>query len=51
MVFSEKCHICGTKGKLWNKDPEVWQCPNCATIFSKFGIVLEAENEPEDFWS
>ena len=51
MLFSENCHGCGTKGKLWNKKPEVWQCPNCLSMFSKFGVVVETETEQEDFWS
>jgi ribosomal protein L37AE/L43A len=50
-MFTEKCPLCGTHGKLWHKKPEVWQCPNCASIFSKFGVVVESENEMEDFWS
>ena len=51
MVFNENCHACGTKGKIWNKSPEVWKCPNCYSYFSKFGVVVETENAQEDFWS
>lgn len=50
-MLSEKCPICGTHGKLWNKKPDAWQCPNCDSIFSRFGMVLETEKETEDFWS
>jgi ribosomal protein L37AE/L43A len=50
-MFSEKCPVCGTHGKIWNKSPEVWKCPNCSSIFSQFGLVIEAEKEAEDFWS
>lgn len=51
MLFSGRCHVCGTQGKLWNKKPEVWQCPNCKSVFSKFGLVVETDAEQEDFWS
>jgi ribosomal protein L37AE/L43A len=51
MVFTEKCHVCGTTGKLWQKKPEVWKCPNCQSVFSHFGVVLETEVETEDFWN
>ena len=50
-MFTEKCPLCGTHGKLWNKRPEVWQCPKCCSVFSRFGIVVESENDIEDFWS
>jgi ribosomal protein L37AE/L43A len=50
-MFTEKCPLCGTHGKIWNRKPEVWQCPNCASIFSRFGLVMESEREMEDFWS
>jgi len=51
MIFSENCHVCGTKGKVWNKNPEVWKCPKCQTVFSKFGVILENEPDSEDFWN
>ena len=51
-MLSERCPVCGTHGRLWNKKPEVWQCPNCASIFSQFGMILESEKEElEDFWN
>ncbi len=46
-----KCPICGTNGKLWNKKPEAFVCPKCLTFFSKFGVVLESEEEPNELWT
>jgi hypothetical protein len=43
--------MCGTFGKLWKEDPNVFRCPNCASIFSEFGIVIEAEKEDLNFWN
>ncbi|MFH0956842.1 MAG: hypothetical protein V1813_03195 [Candidatus Aenigmatarchaeota archaeon] len=51
MLFTEKCHVCGTQGKLWQKKPDVWKCPSCKSVFSHFGVVLETEIESEDFWN
>ena len=50
-MFTENCPLCGTHGKLWNKQPKVWQCPKCCSVFSRFGLVLESEGDIEDFWS
>jgi len=50
-MLSEKCPVCGTHGKIWHKKPEVFQCPKCTSIFSRFGLVVESETETEDFWS
>jgi rubredoxin len=50
-MFNEKCPLCNTHGRLWNKEPEAWLCPNCSSIFSQFGLVVESEREVEDFWS
>ena len=52
MDFSNgKCPMCGTAGKLWHKEPRVFECPNCASLYSRFGLVMEAKKEPQDFWS
>lgn len=50
-MFADKCPVCGTQGKAWHKKPEAWKCPNCCSIFSRFGIIVESEKEGEDFWS
>jgi ribosomal protein L37AE/L43A len=51
-MIPERCPVCGTDGRVWNRKPEVFQCPNCSSIFSPFGMVLETEKEDlEDFWN
>jgi hypothetical protein len=47
----EKCPLCGTLGKVWNRKPEAFLCPKCSTFFSKFGVVLETESEPSELWT
>jgi hypothetical protein len=47
----EKCPLCGTLGKVWNRKPEAFLCPKCSTFFSKFGVVLEMESEPSELWT
>jgi rubredoxin len=49
--MSRKCPVCGTLGKLWNKNPEAFICPKCFTFFSKFGFILESEIEPMEVWA
>ncbi|MBI4182133.1 MAG: hypothetical protein HY520_04165 [Candidatus Aenigmarchaeota archaeon] len=51
MDFFDKCPLCGTSGKTWDKDPEVRQCPHCDSLFSAFGLVMESQREVEEFWS
>lgn len=52
MMFSDyRCPVCGTSGKLWNRKPEAFICPKCYTFFSKFGLVLESEEEPKELWT
>jgi hypothetical protein len=41
MIFQEKCPLCGTSGRVWNSDPEVFVCPHCYSLYSEFGLVLE----------
>lgn len=48
--MSGKCPLCGTFGKLWHKEPQVFACPNCSSLFSEFGIVLEPQEEAPDMW-
>lgn len=49
--MKNKCPLCGTPGKLWHKNPETFRCPNCMSIFSEFGMVLEVESENLNLWS
>ncbi len=49
--MDKRCPLCGTVGKVWNKDPEVFKCPNCLSIFSNYGLVLESENEFVNVWA
>ncbi len=46
-----KCPRCGTNGKLWKKNPDIFICPNCSTIYSNYGTVLEPEEEPLIVWN
>jgi hypothetical protein len=50
-MFLNKCPVCGTDGKIWHKKPEVFICPRCFTIYSRYGLVLETEQEPLDIWT
>jgi hypothetical protein len=50
-MFSGKCPLCGTGGKVWNKRPEVFRCPSCETIFSDFGLIKQTEKEPFSMWN
>jgi len=50
-MFKCTCPICGTNGKRWNKKPEVFMCPNCASLFSRFGFVLEPDIEQDEMWN
>jgi len=46
-MFHDKCPACGTKGRVWNDDPEVFICPNCSAYFSKFGILADMGNDAD----
>ncbi len=54
-MFQNKCPVCGTIGRIWNKktakDPEVFLCPNCYSLYSEFGMVLESQREISENWS
>jgi hypothetical protein len=50
LVFTNKCPLCGTQGTVWNKSPEAFRCPNCASIFSRYGMVVEAEEDTPVVW-
>lgn len=48
VFISEKhCPSCGTMGKIWKKDPEVFMCPHCSSFYNEFGVVLEAKRQEE----
>ena len=49
--MENNCPICGTPGRAWNKKPEAFKCPNCFSIFSEFGMIVEIENESMNLWS
>jgi rubrerythrin len=49
--MQSKCPMCGTPGSIWNRNPDVFRCPNCLAIFSEFGLVLESELEYQNLWS
>ena len=46
-IFDSACPRCGTAGKLWHRKPEVFRCTSCSSLFSRFGFVVEAEQEHE----
>jgi rubrerythrin len=50
-LFDYNCPTCGTYGKLWNKQPEAFICPKCSTVFSKFGVVFEPQEEMDELWT
>jgi hypothetical protein len=49
--MDDKCPMCGTVGKIWHKNPVVFRCPNCSSIYSDYGLVLEAEKEFINVWA
>ncbi len=51
MDFLNKCPMCATEGKLWHREPVVYHCPNCTSMFSRFGIVLERQKEHPELWN
>jgi rubredoxin len=49
--MDNRCPLCGTPGRMWNRTPQAFRCPNCSSIFSEFGMVLETENETFNLWA
>jgi hypothetical protein len=49
--LDDNCPICGTKGKSWKQEDDVFECPKCFSVFSKFGIVAESQKELNDSWN
>lgn len=50
-MVDNKCPICGTLGRVWHKNPQTFRCPNCSSIYSEFGMIIEIENENMNMWS
>ena len=50
---SNKCPLCGTFGRNWREEKEVFECPNCFSIYSEFGIVLEPrkDDNTQNMWN
>ena len=51
LLMEINCPLCGTRGRLWHSNPDVFRCPNCSSIFSEFGMVLESEAEHLNLWT
>jgi len=51
LMFRDNCPLCGTKGKNWKGENDVFVCPNCSSIYSKFGMVIEAQKDVPEFWN
>ncbi|MBI4173209.1 MAG: hypothetical protein HY519_00645 [Candidatus Aenigmarchaeota archaeon] len=49
--MADKCPLCGTCGKLWHKEPAAFMCPNCDSVYSEFGIVIDSQKDAGDFCS
>jgi len=47
----ESCPLCGTKGRSWRGENDVFECPHCSSVFSKFGIVVEAKKDMQENWN
>lgn len=46
--MDHRCPMCGTSGKVWHKQPEVFVCPSCSSYYSRYGMVLETEVAPHE---
>ena len=46
-----RCPLCGVKGRVWHKKPAVFKCPNCFSVYSEFGMVIETGKELQEGWS
>lgn len=49
VVGEEKCPSCGVSGKIWKKNPELYICPACNTIFHEFGLLVQRMKAENDF--
>jgi len=50
-MHKDRCPMCGARGRVWNKKPEVFRCISCLSIFSEFGLVVESGREMPEMWS
>ena len=50
-MLKDKCPLCGTRGKIWNREPDAFRCPNCMSVFSEFGLIIESDRELPELWS
>ena len=47
----DNCPLCGTKGRNWRDEADVFECPHCSSVFFKFGIVAESKKEMQENWN
>ncbi len=46
--MSCKCPMCGTFGRRFDIDEQTFRCPNCYSVYSEFGLVLDSAKELQD---
>jgi len=49
--MADKCPLCGTMGEKWDIDEQMFRCPNCSSVYSEFGLVLDSMKEISDYCS
>ncbi len=49
MIGGRRCPTCGVEGETWRKNPDVFLCHRCNTIYNEFGVVLQG-NKREDVY-
>ena len=42
MIGKDNCPSCGVESKVWKKNPTVFMCPKCKSVFSEFGVVSKS---------
>jgi hypothetical protein len=50
-MIKERCPLCGARGRVWHKRPEVFRCPSCMSVYSEFGFIVESGRELPEMWS
>jgi hypothetical protein len=50
-MIKDRCPLCGAKGRVWHKEPEVFRCPSCMSVYSEFGFIVETGRELPEMWS
>ncbi|MBI4016045.1 MAG: hypothetical protein HY362_05015 [Candidatus Aenigmarchaeota archaeon] len=38
-INESRCPSCGIESNVFMKDPKIFICPTCSTVFSEFGLV------------